>query len=180
MKSRYFLVSLLTVSLILGAGLAADAAKKPAKKKVVEGGQNQLKGLSGKMGEWLFNGATRFELESVSVVDAGPNDVRPNSEGKKFLVAAIQIKNANPDSMWYGEGHILTFVDKDDQSIQANRLVRANNWDEMPAGHLLPASGMKGVYFVEIDPTFVPVRCVYEVRSGEKVFRVALPTSEAK
>ena len=175
-KSKWLLAIILIAGLMVGGmQLTSSAAKAKAKPKseVVAGGQNQLKGMEGSVGDWLFNGTTKLKVVSVAYPEAGPKGEKPE-EGKKWVVVSVELKNASDMNANYG-GSVenLTLVDADGQTIIANRLYKKDNWDETQGDNMiLPASGMKGVLFVGVPVDYKPIRLVYQHGASDPVFRV--------
>jgi hypothetical protein len=177
-KSKWLLVIILISCFIVGGSqLSSSAAKAKAKpkpkKKVVAGGQMQLKGMEGNIGDWLFNGTTKLKVTSVTYPDAGPKGEKPE-EGKKWVVVSVELKNASDMNANYG-GSVenLTLVDNDGQTVVASRLYKKDNWDENEGDRMiLPASGMKGVLFVGVPNDYKPIRLVYQHGASDPVFRV--------
>lgn len=175
-KSKWLPVIILISCFIVGGSQltpAAAKAKAKPKKKVVAGGQMQLKGMEGKIGDWLFNGTTKLKVTSVAYPDAGPKGEKPD-EGKKWVVVSVELKNASDMNANYG-GSVenLTLVDADGQTVVASRLYKKDNWDENEGDRMiLPASGMKGVLFVAVPVDYKPIRLVYQHGSSDPVFRV--------
>ncbi len=175
-KRNLFPVAILVSLLMLIGGqlpsLAAKAKVK-AKKKVVAGGQMQLKGMEGNIGDWLFNGSTKLKVTSVTTPEAGPKGEKPD-EGKRWIVISVELKNATDQNSNYGgSAESLMLVDSDGQTIQVGRLLKKDNWDEDQGGMILPAAGMKGVLVGQIALDYKPVRLVYQHGASEPVFRVS-------
>jgi len=154
---------------------AAKAKAKP-KTKVVAGGQMQLKGMEGKVGDWLFNGTTRLRITNVTILDAGPKGEKAD-EGKKWVVISVELKNASDmNSNYGGSAENLTLVDTDGQTVSAGRLKQAANWDEVQGDMILPAAGMKGVIVAAVPVDYKPIRLVYQHGASDPVFRVSIVT----
>jgi len=175
-RNKWFpVIILIACFLAAGFSLTASAAKKKVKpkKKVVAGGQMQLKGMEGKIGDWLFNGTTRLKIASVAYPDAGPKGERPD-EGKKWVVISVELKNASDmNSNYGGSAENLTLVDADGQTIAAGRLKQKANWDEDQGDMILPAAGMKGVIVAAVPTDYMPIRLVYQHGASDPVFRVS-------
>jgi|GEM_PF-2186974 len=175
------LISTVAFLFVIGLPMASKAAaikttKKAATKKTTEGGQMQLKGYEGRIGDWLFNGFTRFKVTSVTFPSTGPRGEMPE-EGKRWVLIAVELKNATGGTKVYGDGqHAITLVDKEGNTIQETYMVKKDNWNETDDGRdLLPAAGMKGIYAIAVPNNFIPVRLVFDPYGGEKVFRVNFP-----
>jgi len=175
-RSKWFPVIILISCLLVGGlQLTSSAAKKKVipKKKVVAGGQMQLKGMEGNIGDWLFNGTTKLKVTSVTYPDAGPKGEKPD-EGKKWVVISVELKNATDmNSNYGGSAENLTLVDADGQTVTAGRLKQTANWDEDQGDMILPAAGMKGVIVAAVPVDYKPIRLVYQHGASEPVFRVS-------
>ncbi|HTY13461.1 MAG TPA: hypothetical protein VMD02_04670 [Candidatus Omnitrophota bacterium] len=167
------LVVLLLVALVMvSVAVAATTVKKP----VVPGGQNQLKGIDhGKVGEWLFNGTTKFIVNSVKYPEVGPKGEKPDA-GKRWIAIEVEVKNAHKFTATYGgPWGKLQLVDKDDQLFDAVYHVSRTAWKTREsAKRLLPASGLKALYLAQIPEDFTPVRMIYIAETGAPVYRVDL------
>jgi hypothetical protein len=184
-KGKWFPVIVLILCFIAG-GLqmtpaAAKAKAKPksavkanakSKIKVVAGGQNQLKGMEGNIGDWLFNGTTKLRITNITTPDVGPRGEKPD-EGMRWFVISVELKNASDMNANYGgSAENLTLVDADEQTIKAGRLKQSKNWDEDQGDMILPAAGMKGVIVVAVPVDYKPIRLVYQHGSSDPVFRI--------
>ena len=174
-KSKWLpVIVLILCFIVVGSQLSSSEAKAKAKpkKKVVAGGQMQLKGMEGKIGDWLFNGTTKLRITSVATPDVGPKGEKPD-EGMKWVVVSVELKNASDmNSNYGGSAENLTLVDADEQTIKAGRLKQSKNWDEDQGDMILPAAGMKGVIVVAVPVDYKPIRLVYQHGSSDPVFRV--------
>jgi len=174
-RSKWFpVIVLISCLLVGGLQLTSSAAKKKVKpnKKVAAGGQMQLKGMEGKIGDWLFNGTTKLKVASVTYPDAGPKGEKPD-EGKKWIVISVELKNATDmNSNYGGSAENLTLVDAEGNTNLIGRLKLAADWDQDQGDMILPAAGMKGVIVGAIPLTSNPIRLVYQHGASEPVFRV--------
>jgi hypothetical protein len=174
-RSKWFLIIILIPCFLVGGmQLTSSAAKKKLKpnKKVAAGGQMQLKGMEGKIGDWLFNGTTKLKVTGVTYPDAGPKGEKPD-EGKKWVVIAVELKNGSDmNSNYGGSAENLTLVDADGQTVSAGRLKQSANWDEDQGDMILPAAGMKGVIVAAVPTDYKPIRLVYQHGASDPVFRV--------
>ena len=173
MKIRRVGLLFLVLILALSVGVTAASAKKP----MIAGGKNQREGTSGTVGEWLFNGTTRFKVYSVAYPATDPKGVAP-SQGKTWMLISLEVRNAQDLNSNYG-GNVgtLTVFDNDGMSTVAGHLVKATDWEEDLGGMIAKAAGFKGVCVAEIDSAFKAVRLIYELPSNAPVFRVSLPVS---
>ncbi len=164
---------LLAVAFLAGLfALSAEAAKKP----VVPGGRNQLKGVDeGKVGDMLFNGTSRFRVISVEYPAAGPKGEKAGA-GNKWIAIEVEVKNAHDFTSSYGGPNCkLQLVDADDQLFEKMRNVSKSDWKKFESPRrLLPAAGLKAFYIGEIAQDYKPVRLIYIVEPKVPVYRVNL------
>ena len=172
-KNRVFAL-LVLVAFFFAGGLqmSSDAAK--AKKKVIEGGQNQLMGTEGKVGKWLFNGTTKFLVKSVEYPEVGPMGQKPEA-GKKWVAIEVEVKNAHKFTSAYGGSNCaLQLVDADEKLFDRIFNVKRADWKREGAQRLLPAAGLKALYVGSVDSDYTPVRLIFGVEPKVPVFRVSI------
>ena len=169
----------------VGLQMSSDAAKVVTKKKIVvlkkvivtkkviPGGQNQLIGTEGKVGQQLFNGTSRFKIISVTF----PTEITPGftvNKDQRVIAIEAEVKNARKFTGSYGGVNCkLQLVDKDDQLFEKVYHVNRLDWKKRESPRrLLPAAGLKAFYIAKIPVEFNPVRLIYMVEPGVPVYRV--------
>jgi hypothetical protein len=174
-KNKIFALSILVAFFFVGLQVSSDAAKAKAKNKVIEGGQNQLVGTEGKIGDWLFNGTSKLKVSSVSYPKEGTPGYKLDA-GKKLIAIELEVKNAHKFTGSYGGVNCkLQLVDQDDQLFEAVYQVNRLDWKKRESPRrLLPAAGLKALYVAAIPEEFVPVRLIYFVEPGVPLYRVSL------
>ena len=139
----------LTIATVAAAATLASAAPTP-----VPGGANQVKAVSGTIGQTVFNGVLRVKI--LELRDATPAD-HPETIGasasKKVMVINVLVRNGSHDSFTGGLGY--TLADKDDVSfeIPENGITHADL-------NVLQAAAEKQSSMFAVDKDFVPVKLI--------------------
>ncbi|MFA5034586.1 MAG: hypothetical protein WC500_02265 [Candidatus Margulisiibacteriota bacterium] len=169
MKTGKIWALLLIGIVLVGFQFKAEGAK------IIPGGQNELMGLEGKVGQWLANGTSKFKVVSYSSPDAGPNGVKADP-GKKYLAIEVEIVNNQKFTTSYG-GAIgsLNLVDKDEQLFARVYNVQKDEWRKRESGkRLAPGESLKIFYLAIVPQDYAPVRIVYILGTKIPVYRVNL------
>jgi hypothetical protein len=154
-------LSALLLVLILGEASLAGAAATPTP---VPGGANQTNGVSGTMGDVLFNG--RLRLRSMSLAEAGPADnIKPNAGDERALVFRAIVSNGTQHE---DHGYFdASLVDANGITVAGRPL--DSGWSVQPGAAARLVNGFS------VPPGFVPVRLVL-IESATKTgaFRIAI------
>ncbi len=167
------LLAVAVVCLVMMAGMSIGAVSDKDK-KIVPGGQNQIDGVEGKAGEWVFNGTTKFMVTEIDTPEAGPNGEKAEA-GKKWIMIKAEIKNAHDFTSTYGGPfQSIDLVDYDGNLVEGVKVVKATDWTKQEGGkRLLPAAGMKAVFAKRIEKDYNPIRLIFHAGAKEPVFRIA-------
>jgi hypothetical protein len=160
--------------LVIAATALSAAAPTPT---ATPGGSNQVGGVSGALGQELWNGVVRFKL--VELRDATPVDhpesVVPLANQKVMVVTAI-IKNGT--SGQWGELVSYTLADKDGVTF-----VIPGNFFRPVALNIQQAAAARQRALFPVDKNFVPVKLIFACTSCSaskfKAFRVSIPPPAA-
>lgn len=148
------------------------------------GGANQVEGITGKVGDMLFNGTIRFQV--VKVYDAGKSyrrihsgdntDITPIPEGNDLMVVVCKLKNGvqKAVSPYYPGGDTTALTDSDGHSYPPRRFS-----DSPPIGDVLPGSTVDFALVFDVPPGTKLKDFVYEpqvsgVPPHQKKFRVSV------
>ena len=139
----------LTIATVAAVATLASASPTP-----VPGGANQVKAVTGTIGQTVFNGVLRVKI--LELRDATPAD-HPETVGasasQKVMVINVLLRNGSHDSFTGLLGY--TMADKDDVSFEIpdNIFTHANL-------NILQAAAQKQSAIFAVDKDFVPVKLV--------------------
>lgn len=164
-------IAALSIGLSFLAALSATAAPTPTP---VPGGANQIKALSGKMGQTIFNGVLRITVQDLrTATDAdNPGRLYPSAT-QKVMVMNVLLQNGSRanfiDLLDY------TLADKDGVTfdIGSNYIAHANV-------NILQGAAARQTAMFPIDKDFVPVKLIVRcatcgTASPFKSIRFAIP-----
>lgn len=155
------------------------------------GGTNQIQGLQGKTGDWLFDGGWRFRVDRAYKTDAYnrvneyyDDPVYAPAEGKELVVVEYTYRNANRDIQHFSiENPYLAGADG--TAVQAFHNDFPHDGDRFFAKGLLPGAEAKGAFLFQVNPGFQFKDIVLKIGdlagydqavkpSQQTVFRIAL------
>lgn len=158
-------VSTMLLALLLGSEAgSALAAPKPT---LVAGGANATAGVSGTLGQTLFNGTLR--LRAMSLKDAVPSDnVHPNAAGERALVFHAIVSNGT-----HHENHgyfDATLADADGITVTGRPL--DDGWGLEQGAAARTSTGFS------VPATFVPTKLVLRAAAAphQRAFRITIRT----
>ncbi|MBC5808077.1 MAG: hypothetical protein ACR2KS_00760 [Candidatus Eremiobacter antarcticus] len=143
----------LAVALAFVALAAASATAAPTP---VPGGANQVKALSGKVGDTIFNGVLRIQISELrdATADDHPEKMYPNP-GQKIMVMSVLLRNgAHSDFI---DLLSYTLADKDDVTfdIGSSYIQHANL-------HILQGGSARQTAMFPVDQSFVPTKLIVQ------------------
>jgi hypothetical protein len=141
----------LMVALIFIAAATASAAAGPTP---VPGGANQVKALSGKVGDTVFNGVLRIQIKELrdATADDHPEKMLPNP-GQKIMVMSVLLRNgAHSDFIDLVR---YTLADKDDVTVDIG-----DSYVSPANLHILQAGSARQTAMFPVDQSFVPTKLI--------------------
>jgi hypothetical protein len=159
----------LAIALAIGAMSGAVAAAPTP----VPGGANQVKALSGTVGQTIFNGVLRINISDVRA--ATPEEVAkvlPNP-GQKVLAFSVLLRNGTPAD--FIDLVVYELADKDDISVNVPTAsyTHANL-------HIQQGAAAKQDALLAVDKDFVPTKVIVKcatcgTKSAFRTVRIAIP-----
>jgi len=148
------------------------------------GGANQVQGQAGKVGDMLFNGFVRFQVEKVSRVhtyttqyDQSNREIDPIQGGNDLVIIACKIKNATQKTISpnLAEEDIVAVTDTDGHSYTVRR------FSDFPPNHdMLPGAAIDYALIFEAPPSAKLQDLVYGITAigvpgiEKKKFRISI------
>ena len=163
-------------SLVCAALALTPVATIAATSTPVPGGANQVKALSGKLGDTIFNGVVRITFSSLNVTTAKEDvDYVNTSGGKKVMKLTMLLRNGSTDD--FTELMSYTLADKDDVAV-------AIGGSSLHPGnlHILQGAAARQIAIFTVDPNFVPVKLIVEcatcpAKSAFRAVRFTIPAA---
>ncbi|MDQ6942029.1 MAG: hypothetical protein M3169_05865 [Candidatus Eremiobacteraeota bacterium] len=172
-SSRVFATALLTAAAVFANALSCGAAPTP-----IPGGANQVKAVSGTVGEPMWNGVVRLKVRELRVArpDEHPETLLPGPD-QKVMVFDAMLRNGTASQ--FAELLTYTLADKDDVVF------------EIPSQYLKPvplvvaqgsAAHIRALFLA--DKNFVPVKLLIQCATCGTpnpfgAFRVQIPAAPA-
>jgi hypothetical protein len=162
---------------LLSALVALVPAAAAASSTPVPGGANEVKALSGKLGDTIFNGVLRIKADSLAYTTS-PEDVAEvnTSGGKKVMKLTVLLRNGSKDD--FTDLMSYTLADKDDVTLSIG------SFNLHPGNlHILQGAAARQTAIFTVDPSFVPVKLIVQcascsARSGFRAVRFSIPAPQ--
>jgi hypothetical protein len=142
---------ILALVIIAAATTTATAGPTP-----VPGGANQVKALSGKVGDTIFNGVLRIQISELrDATDAdNPKQAYPQP-GQKVMVMNVLLRNGTQRE--FTDLLTYTLADKDDVTVDipSHLLTNANL-------HILQGGAGRQSALFTVDQNFVPTKLIVQ------------------
>lgn len=143
----------------------------------VPGGANQVKALSGKLGDTIFNGVLRITPQSLAYTTA-PDDLNyvNTSGGKKVMKLTVLLRNGAKDN--FTDLMSYTLADKDDVTVDiGSSTLHPGNLN------ILQGSAARQIAIFTVDPDFVPVKLIVRCatcgsHSAFRALRFTIPSMQ--
>lgn len=141
------------LALVIVAAAATTATAGPTP---VPGGANQVKALSGKVGDTIFNGVLRIQISELrDATDAdNPQQAYPQP-GQKVMVMNVLLRNGTQRE--FTDLLTYTLADKDDITVDipSHLLTNANL-------HVLQGGASRQSAIFTVDQNFVPTKLIVQ------------------
>lgn len=148
---RYIHTAALSIGLGFLATVSAAAAPTPTP---VPGGANQVKALSGSIGQTIFNGVLRIDVQELrDATDAdNPHQVLPEPN-QKVMVMNVLLRNGSHEA--FIDLLTYTLADKDGVTYQipSNLIAHANV-------NILQGAAARQSAIFPVDKDFVPTKLI--------------------
>lgn len=144
-------IAVLSIAFAFVATFSAAAALTPTP---VPGGANQVNALSGTIGQTIFNGVLRIDVQELrDATDAdNPSQAGP-LPNQKVMVMKVLLRNGAHDA--FIDLLSYTLADKDDVSVDVpEHLIEHANL------HILQGSAGRQSAMFPVDKDFVPVKLI--------------------
>jgi len=142
---------ILALLFIAAATVSATAGPTP-----VPGGANQVKALSGKVGDTIFNGVLRIQISELrDATDAdNPKQAYPQP-GQKVMVMNVLLRNGAHSE--FTDLLTYTLADKDEVTVDvpSHLLTNANL-------HILQGGASRQSALFTVDQNFVPTKLIVQ------------------
>ena len=170
---RIFAAALLTAAATFASFVPSGAAPTP-----IPGGANEVKAVSGAVGEPMWNGVVRYKVQELR--DARPEDhpetLQPGPN-QKVMVLRASLRNGTPKQ--FAELLTYTLADKDDVAYEIPNRFLAPSPLVVAQGAVARIGGL----FLA-DKNFLPVKILIQCAScsastGFSAFRVKVPAAPA-
>jgi len=170
-NSRAIATALLTVAAVFGMCAPCPAAPTP-----VPGGANQVKAVSGSVGDAMWNGIVRIKVRELRVArpEDHPETLLPGPD-QKVMVLDAMLRNGTTKQ--FTELLTYTLADKDDVAFE----IQSQYLKPVP---LIVAQGAAAhiTALFTADKSFAPVKLLIQCATCSapnrfKAFRVKIPTT---
>ncbi len=122
----------------------------------IPGGANQIRAISGKVGETVFNGALRIKIAELREATAADNPARlaPGPD-QKVLVMTVLLRNGLHEP--FLDLLNYTLADKDDVTVQvpSSEITNANL-------HIEQGAAARQVAMFPVDKSFIPTKVLVQ------------------
>ena len=149
--------------------IASSAAPTPA-----AGGANQVKGVSGSVGQTLFNGVVRLKVVEVrdAVASDHPESILPSDTQKVMVLTAVVHNGLHRN---FAEILTYTLADKDDVAI-----VIPDRWITPNPLNIQQAAAARQTAVFPVAKDFTPVKLIVQcstcsVNTKFTAFRLTVP-----